>query len=473
MFKGEGASGDHHKAESTEARYWDGAARSSDETSVMEVERRGSIKLPECRLQLRKQEEGQHQAKPYDIDKWLIVEAYHRVKANAGAAGVDRQSLEDFDRDRNNNLYKLWNRMSSGSYMPPPVRAVSIPKKSGGERILGIPTVSDRIAQMVVKLQFEPQVEPHFLPDSYGYRPGKSAIQAIGVTRERCWRHSWVLEFDIRGLFDNIPHDLLMKAVDRHATTPWVRLYIRRWLTAAMIHTDGRMAVRGKGTPQGGVISPVLANLFLHYAFDYWMVRHFPTIKWCRYADDGLLHCSTQKQAIFLLNRLRERFGECGLELHPEKTKIVYCQDHRRTQRHTHTSFDFLGYTFKKRVVRDRAGNMFLGFSPGISRSSLKGIIQKVRAWRIGQRTNLSIMDIAGFINPYLHGWWNYYGRYYRSLMYRVSRYVNQRLVRWAMRKFKHLRGRKKKTVATLERLVKARPKLFAHWSQGMSGAFA
>ncbi|MGS2742302.1 group II intron reverse transcriptase/maturase [Halomonas sp. LS-001] len=473
MFKGEGTSGDHHKAESTEARYWDGAARSSDEASVMEVERRGSVKPPERRSQLQRQEEGRCQAKPYDIDKWLVVEAYNRVKANAGSAGVDRQSLEDFDRDRRNNLYKLWNRMSSGSYMPPPVRAVSIPKKSGGERILGIPTVTDRIAQMVVKLQFEPEVEPHFLEDSYGYRPGKSAIQAIGVTRKRCWRHPWVLEFDIRGLFDNIPHELLLKAIDRHTANPWVKLYIRRWLTAPLVHADGRTDERDKGTPQGGVISPLLANLFLHYTFDRWISQHFPAIEWCRYADDGLLHCSTQRQARFLLHSLHERFRECGLELHTEKTKIVYCQDHRRASNHTHTSFDFLGYTFKKRVVKGRSGELFLGFCPGISRPSIQGIIEKVRKWRIGQRTDLSITDIAGFINPYLHGWWNYYGRYYRSLMYRVARYVNQRLVRWAMRKFKHLRGRKKKTIATLERLVKVRPKLFAHWSQGMSGAFA
>ena len=473
MFKGEGTSGDHHKAESTDARYWDGAARSSDEAPVMGVERRGSIKPPASRSQLQAQEEDRYQAKPFDIDKWLIVEAYKRVKKNAGAAGIDRQSLEDFDRDRKNNLYKIWNRMSSGSYMPPPVRAVSIPKKSGGERVLGIPTVSDRIAQMVVKLQFEPEIEPYFLPDSYGYRPRKSAIQAVGVTQKRCWRYPWVLEFDIRGLFDNIPHELLLKAVDKHATNPWVKLYIRRWLTAPLMNPEGRAIERTKGTPQGGVISPVLANLFLHYTFDRWLSQHFPTIEWCWYADDGLLHCSSEKQAHFLLRRLRERFSECGLELHPEKTKIVYCKDHRRTGNHEHTSFEFLGYTFVKRRVKDKTGELFLGFCPGISRPSLKAIIQKVRTWRIGRRTNLSIMDIADFINPYLRGWWNYYGCYYRSLMYRVSRYVNQRLVRWAMRKYKHLRGRKVKTIATLERLVKARPNLFAHWSLGMSGAFA
>ena len=473
MLKGEGASGDDHEAESTDARYWDGATRSSDEAAVMAVERRGGVKQPVGRPQLRKQEEGRQQAKPFDINKWLIVEAYRRVKANAGAAGVDRQSLQDFDCDRDNNLYKLWNRLSSGSYMPPPVRAVAIPKKSGGERTLGIPTVSDRIAQMVVKLVFEPEVEPHFLADSYGYRPGKSALDAVGVTRERCWRYPWGVEFDIRGLFDNIPHDLLLKAVDHHTENPWVRLYIRRWLTAPLACSDGRIVKRAKGTPQGGVISPLLANLFLHYAFDRWITRDFPTIKWCRYADDGLLHCSTERQSQMLLCNLRHRFESCGLELHPEKTRIVYCQDHRRTGSHPITSFDFLGYTFVRRVVKSQSGGVFMGFNPGISRTSLKAIIDKIRGWRIGQRTDKSLVEIADFINPYLRGWWNYYGKYYRSLLYRISRYVNQRLVRWAMRKFKHVRGRKMKTVATLERLAKTRPRLFAHWSARMSGAFA
>lgn len=472
MFKGEGTSGDHHKAESTDARCWGGAARNSDEAPVMGVERRGSVKQPTCRSQLHPQEEDRHQAKPFEIDKWLIVEAYNRVKANAGAAGIDQQSLKDFDRDRKNNLYKLWNRMASGSYMPPPVRAVSIPKKAGGTRTLGIPTVADRIAQMVVKLQFEPCVEPHFLPDSYGYRPGKSALDAIGVTRERCWRYSWVLEFDIRGLFDNIPHDLLLRAVDKHTDTPWVRLYIRRWLTAPMVMEDGRLSERSQGTPQGGVVSPVLANLFLHYTFDRWMSRYFPTIKWCRYADDGLLHCSTEKQAQYLLQALRERLAACGLELHPEKTKIVYCQDHRRQGEHAHTSFDFLGFTFCKRTVKGKAGDLFMGFCPGISKVALKSTVQRIKAWNIGRRTDLSLTEIADFINPYLRGWWNYYGRYYRSLLYRVARYVNQRLVRWATRKFKHLRGRKMKAVATFNQLTSKRPKLFAHWSNGMSGAF-
>ena len=288
--------------------------------------------------------------KSFIISKWQVLKAYELVKANAGAAGVDQQSLSEFERNLKSNLYKLWNRLSSGSYFPPPVKAVAIPKKAGGERILGIPTVSDRIAQMVVKLEFEPQVEPLFLPDSYGYRPNKSALDAIGVTRQRCWRQDWVLEFDIKGLFDNIPHELLLKAVHKHTDSPWVRLYIKRWLTAPMQMPNGERVARGLGTPQGGVISPILSNLFLHYVFDKWLQKHYPKTQWCRYADDGLVHCHCEAEAKHMLKVLKQRFQDCGLELHPVKTKIVYCKDGKRKGQYENTSFDFLGYTFRRRV---------------------------------------------------------------------------------------------------------------------------
>lgn len=440
----------------------------------MNMERRGSVRPPEGRAQLNTQEEVRRQAKPFDIDKRLFVEAYRRVKANAGAAGVDRVSLQAFEENLKDNLYKLWNRMSSGSYMPPPVRAVAIPKKSGGERTLGIPTVADRVAQMVVKLQVEPEVEPHFYPDSYGYRPSRSALDAIEVTRERCWRHNWVLEFDIKGLFDNIPHDLLMRAVDKHCPEKWTRLYIRRWLSASLVKADGEVQQRSRGTPQGGVISPLLANLFLHYAFDRWLSEQFPAVPWCRYADDGLLHCTTCKQAHFMWHRLRERLEQCGLDLHPEKSQIVYCKDDRRQESvNAPTQFDFLGYTFRARAVRSRDGGLFRGFCPAASKAALKAIRQRIKRWWIGRKTGHSLEAIAAFVNPYLHGWWNYYGRFYPSTLYCISRYINQRLVRWAMRKYRHLKGKKKRTVALFERLVRRLPRLFAHWAKGMSGAFA
>ena len=412
--------------------------------------------------------------KPFIIPKQQVMQAYRLVRANAGAAGVDRQSLEDFEKNLKSNLYKIWNRMSSGSYFPPPVAAVPIPKKTGGTRLLGIPTVGDRIAQMVVKLQFEPCVEPHFLPDSYGYRPRKSALDAVAVTRQRCWKHDWVLEFDIKGLFDHIPHDLLLKAVEKHTSCPWSLLYIKRWLTAPMQSTDGQLCERHCGTPQGGVISPVLSNLFLHYVFDKWMQHHYPDIPWCRYADDGLAHCSTEQQAHQLLDVLRKRFAECGLELHPEKTKIVYCKDGNRKERYSTTSFDFLGYTFKPRVSWNKRQNCpFISFTPAVSKSALKSMRAKTRKTGVRNRTDLELSDIAQWFNPILRGWLKYYGQFRQSAMQEIGRHFNKTLVAWAMKKYKHLRGRKTKTVKLFERIVERHPNLFAHWRMGMTGGFA
>lgn len=372
------------------------------------------------------------------------MQAYRLVKANAGAAGVDKESLSDFENNLKDNLYKIWNRMSSGSYIPPAVRAVSIPKKSGGSRILGIPTVSDRIAQMVVKIVFEPEVEPHFLPDSYGYRPNKSALDAVAVTRQRCWQSNWVLEFDIKGLFDNISHELLMKAVRTHTQNKWVLLYIERWLRAPMQYTDGSQIARTCGTPQGGVISPVLSNLFLHYVFDKWMQRHNPVVPWCRYADDGVAHCKTEAKARVLLLALKQRFGECGLELHPEKTKIIYCRDGKRKGVYQNTAFEFLGYTFRSRLVKNsKQGDLFTGFSPAVSKSAQKSMRAKTKSFRLYRRSELSLEEISLKFNPTLRGWLNYYGKFNPSEMSSVWRHFNKTLVAWAMRKYKRFRGQK------------------------------
>lgn len=411
--------------------------------------------------------------KPFNIPKKLFVQAYKLVKANAGAAGVDKQSLEDFEKNLKDNLYKLWNRMSSGSYFPPPVKAVPIPKKSGGERILGVPTVSDRIAQMVVKLIFEPCVESHFLTDSYGYRPNKSALDAIGITRQRCWRYDWVVEYDIRGLFDNLDHQLLMKAVNKHTDNKWVLLYIERWLVTPMQLPDGTFQEKTKGVMQGGVISPMLSNLFLHYVFDIWMKKNHPTVPWCRYADDGLAHCNTEEEAQQLLAELSNRFEACGLELHPDKTKIVYCKDSSRRNNYPIKSFDFLGYTFRARPCKNTKRNsMFMNFTPAVSKSALKSMRANTRAYNMRNRTDLSLTDIAKWYNPVLQGWLNYYGKYSRSALYPVWRHFNLTLVAWAMNKYKLLRNRKIKAAIFLERIAEKQPRLFAHWRSGMRGAF-
>ena len=412
--------------------------------------------------------------KPFSIDKKLVYEAYKVVRANAGAAGVDGQTIGQFEADLKGNLYKIWNRMSSGSYFPPPVRAVAIPKKSGGQRLLGVPTVADRVAQMVVKQMIEPNLDAIFLADSYGYRPGKSALGAVGVTRKRCWEHDWVLEFDIKGLFDNIDHARLLKAVRKHVTCPWAVLYIERWLTAPMVMEDGTRVERICGTPQGGVVSPLLANLFLHYAFDLWMARTHPELPWCRYADDGLVHCRSEQEAEATKAGLQARLAECHLEMHPTKTKIVYCKDGRRKGKYPNRSFEFLGYCFRPRLVRNsRRGTLFWSFTPAVSRAALTDMRQEIRETNFRNRTQIALGDIARELNPVLRGWMEYYGRYNPSALYPVFRQVNRTLVAWAMRKYKHLAGHKTRASLFLESIAEKNPRLFAHWQKGTVGTFA
>jgi RNA-directed DNA polymerase len=411
--------------------------------------------------------------KPFNIDKKLVYDAYKAVKAKAGAAGVDGQSLEMFDKDLMRNLYRIWNRMSSGSYFPPPVRAVPIPKKSGGQRILGVPTVADRVAQMVVKKIVEREVEPIFLPDSYGYRPSKSAIDAIGVTRKRCWQYDFVLEFDIRGLFDNIDHTLLLRAVRKHVKCKWSLLYIERWLTAPMEMEDGTRIERSKGTPQGGVVSPVLANLFLHYAFDAWMAREYPDLPWCRYADDGLVHCRTEAEAAAVKAKLAARFAECHLEMHPDKTKIVYCKDAKRKGKYPITRFDFLGYCFGPKAVKNKkTKEVFTNFTPQVSASSLKSMRKSIRELNLRRRTHVALADIAQEINPILLGWLNYYGAYTPSALRPIWHYVNATLVVWVMRKYKRYRGAKIQAGRLIEVIAVKRRRLFVHWKLGVTGMF-
>lgn len=412
-------------------------------------------------------------AKPYAIPKQLVWDAYKKVKANRGAAGVDGQSLAVFEKDLKNNLYKLWNRMSSGSYFPPPVRLVKIPKGTTGQtRPLGIPTVSDRIAQMVVKLMLEPQVEPHFHKDSYGYRPGKSALDAVGVTRQRCWRQNWVIDLDIKGFFDNLRWDLVMRALEHHTDVPWVLLYVERWLRAPVQHEDGQLEERTKGSPQGSVISPLLSNLFMHYAFDEWLRRNNPSIQFARYADDAVVHARSQHEAETLLAGLRQRLAECGLELHPEKTKIVYCKDDDRRSDHEHTSFDFLGYTFRPRRAKNRWGKPFVSFLPAVSNKAANSIRSTIRSWRLGAtRSNQSLEEIAKFVNPFVRGWVNYYGRFYKSALTPVLRELERSLAYWVRRKFKRFARHARRAVHWLGQVARREPNLFVLWQIGIRPA--
>jgi RNA-directed DNA polymerase len=411
-------------------------------------------------------------AKPFDIPKRQVWEAYKRVKANQGAAGVDGQSIAAFEEELEDNLYKLWNRLASGSYFPPPVRRVEIPKGDGsGTRPLGIPTVSDRVAQAVVKAYLEPELERHFHPDSYGYRPGKSALEAVGVARQRCWRYDWVLDLDIRHYFDSIDHALLMRAVRKHTDCSWVLLYLERWLNAPVQLEDGTLESREQGTPQGSVVSPLLANLFLHYAFDLWMQRHYPHIPFERFADDAICHCVSEAQAQELRTALARRFADCGLELHPQKTKIVYCKDDDRRGTYPEEHFDFLGYTFRPRRSKNRWGKYFINFSPGVSNAAAKAIRHAIRQWQLRCRVDKQLDDLARMFNPIIRGWLTYYTGYYKSALYPTLQHLDRQLARWAMAKYKRLRRHRRRAEQWLRRIARRQPGLFAHWRLLQAGA--
>jgi len=404
------------------------------------------------------------QVKPFDIPKQQVWEAYRRVAANKGAPGVDEQTLGEFESDLKNHLYVIWNRMSSGSYFPPSVKGVEIPKPhGGGVRVLGVPTIADRIAQTVVARHLEERAEPRFHPDSYGYRPGKSALDAVGVCRQRCFEKDWVIDLDVEKFFDSVPWHLIMKAVETVTDTPWVLLYVKRWLAAPLQLPDGTLVERDKGTPQGSAVSPILANLFMHYAFDSWMVRNYPGVQWERYADDAVVHCVSERQAEQVLAAIAERMQEVGLRLHPDKTRIVYCKNGRRRGEHEHASFTFLGFTFRARKARDRRGGSFTGFLPAMSTEALKAKSADLRAMRIHQRTTLSLDDLARWLNPIVAGWTNYYGRFYRSALIPLLQRVNTYLRRWAAKKYQRLRSHKR-FKRWWAGLVARQPGLFAHW---------
>jgi RNA-directed DNA polymerase len=393
------------------------------------------------------------------------VEGLSAGEVEWGRGGVDAESIEAFEQQLKDNLYRLWNRMASGTYFPPPVREVVIPKRDGGERKLGIPTVADRIAQTVVKNELEPKVEPSFHGDSYGYRPGKSAVDAVGRARERCWEYDWVVDLDIRAFFDTLDHALVMRAVRKYTDCRWVLLYVERWLTAPVRQEDGTLTARQAGTPQGGVVSPLLANIFLHLAFDAWMEQTWPQVPFERYADDILVHCRTRDEAERVRQAVQERLARCKLEVHPSKTKIVYCKDSNRRASGPENSFEFLSFTFRPRRARNRRGEYFVSFSPAISRRAAKRIRQEMRrSWRLPRRTDKDLTDLAHMFNPAIRGWIRYFGSYHKSALYPVFRHLNLILSWWAMRKYKRFRGHRRRAEYWLGRIARRQPALFAHW---------
>lgn len=399
----------------------------------------------------------------------MVWEAYKKVRANKGSAGVDSISMEEFDANRGKHLYKLWNRMASGSYFPPMVKQVEIPKKDGNVRKLGIPTISDRVGQMVVKMYIEPRLEKVFSPNSYGYRPHRNAHQALTAVRKNCWKSDWVIDLDIKGFFDNIDHNKLMLAVEKHIPENWVKRYIARWLASPVLTKTGEIIInKGKGTPQGGVISPVLANLFLHYGFDKWLEQNDSTINYTRYADDVIVHCSSQQHAERTLSTIRNRMTQIGLELHPKKTKIVYCKDYRRQQKYSIVKFDFLGYSFQPRTSKSKkTKRLFLGFDCAISISSKKRIADKLGELKVHRMTVKSIVGIAYCLNPMIRGWIRYYGKFRISMLHKVFKLLNNRLVRWARKRYKRYKNSIKRAYQWFTRVQEQFPNLFYHWQMG------
>jgi len=410
-----------------------------------------------------------NETKSIPISRSMIWEAYKKVRANKGSAGVDEVSMDEYDADRRKHLYKLWNRMASGSYFPPPVKEVEIPKKDGKVRKLGIPTISDRVAQMAIKMYIEPRFEAIFSENSYGYRPNKSAHQALEKVRENTRKNDWVIDLDIKGFFDNISHEKLMLAVEKHVPENWIKLYIKRWLEAPILKKSGELITKqGKGTPQGGVISPLLANLFLHYGFDKWLEKTDPTANFARYADDVIVHCRSKRHAEHILTLINQRINNIDLELHPDKTKIVYCKDYRRKEKYPVVKFDFLGYSFQPRTTKSKkTQGVFLGFDCAISISSCKRIADKLGELEVEKMTFKSVVGIAQKLNPRIRGWINYYGKYRISNLHSVFKLVNLRLVRWARIRYKRYKTSIKRAYKWLTRVQQQYPYLFYHWQLG------
>lgn len=411
----------------------------------------------------------QENTKSFPITEEQVWAAYLEVRKHGKSAGVDELTLQGYQADRSNQLYKVWNRMASGSYIPPPVRRVEIPKTDGKKRKLGIPTVNDRVAQTVVKNYLEPLLEPHFHKNSFGYRPHKNAHDAVQQAAEQCRKKGYVLDLDIEGFFDNLDHGLLMLALQKHITEKWVLMYVERWLKAPIEHEDGGLEYPTKGSPQGGVVSPLLSNLYLHYAFDKWMSIHYSEIIFERYADDIVVHCASKQEAEQLLDAIRERLKQCGLRLHPEKTKIVYCKNSNRKDKHEEVSFDFLGFRFKPKKARNRkTGEIFTDFGPAsISKKSMKKILETIKSKYLHRRVTEDLADLSTALAAHVRGWMNYFGKINMRFLYPVTITINDRLIMWANNRYKSLHGSSWQGRQWLREIYRDYPNMFEHWKYG------
>ncbi len=401
----------------------------------------------------------------YQIAQETVRAAWKLVKANKGAPGIDGQTITEFEENADSNIYKIWNRMTSGSYFPPPVRTVNIPKNSGGHRMLGIPTVSDRVAQQVTKMYLEPIVDPKFHNDSFGYRPGRSQHHALAVAKKRCWKYDWVLEVDIKGYFDNIDHELMMMVLKTHTEEKWVLLYVERWLKAEIRKIDGTTISSVAGSPQGSVISPLLSNIFLHHAFDTWMTEKYSHIPFERFADDMILHCKSKEQAEYIKDKLVKRLEEWKLEIHPTKTRIVYCKDSKRGGSHEPFQFTFLSYDFKpRRAENSHDHSVFTSYLPAIGMDAKAGIYQDIREWKLKRRTQATLNEISESVNAQIRGWLNYFDKFYGSALNVIAKHIDARLLSWAMRKYKRFQRNRQAAAIWLEGIEAREPELFAHW---------
>ncbi len=458
----------------TDVAYEIGLSHSSDETRVMGAERRAEVVQLELELPTLDNQRMSNPslARGIPITKQMVKDAYKKVLSNRGSAGIDNESLADYQLNLLGNLYKLWNRMSSGSYFPDAVKEVNIPKGGGKERKLGIPTVSDRIAQEVIKSYIEPRLEAEFSPHSYGYRPLKSSHEAIEQVRSNTQKYAWVIDMDISGFFDNMSHEKVMLALKRHVNEKWILMYVKRWLTVPMQDKKGKQTLREKGTPQGGVVSPLLANLFLHYTFDKWFGKRYPGLSFVRYADDIIVHCKSEAESWEVLQSIRERMLACELELNEEKTSIVYCKMENRNLAYKTVKFDFLGFSFKPQTTKNRKLNKFYqGYNCSISRKSEVKIGRDIRHSKFHQWTGRTIYEIASIFNPKIRGWLNYYGKFQPYKLNRIFGIFNKRLIKWAVKKYKSFKGSMRKAGNWIRATAKHYPNIFVHWQHGFQGA--